>query len=115
MKVRHGFARAGRVWLLLSLWLVAASAMAADVPVSAIPADRLDQPWWAQRHADVLQQVQAHPDAPLLLIGDSITQNYEKAKAPDEDFLPTRQAFYGARGRSTSASAAMAPSTCCGG
>ncbi|HEY9254287.1 MAG TPA: GDSL-type esterase/lipase family protein [Stenotrophomonas sp.] len=98
MKVRHGFARAGLLWLLLSLWPIAASAIAADVPVSAIPADRLDQPGWAQRHAEVLRQVQAHPEAPLLLIGDSITQNYEKAKAPDEDFLPTWQTFYGARG-----------------
>ncbi|HBK45570.1 MAG TPA: acetylhydrolase [Xanthomonadaceae bacterium] len=76
----------------------AGSALAAhDSPVSVVPADRLDQPWWAQRHRDVLEQVRAHPDAPLLLIGDSITHNYEKSDPPDEDFLPTWRTFYGAR------------------
>ena len=96
MKLRHWFASGGLLWLLLSLWAFAA--WADDVPASAIPTDRLDQPWWAQRHAQVLGQVRANPQAPLLLIGDSITQNYDKAKAPDEDFQPTWQTFYGARG-----------------
>lgn len=98
MKVRRGFASGSLVGLLLSLWVLAASAAPADVPVSAIPSDRLDQPWWAQRHAQVLAQVRVHPQAPLLLIGDSITQNYEKVQAPDEDFQPAWQTFYGARG-----------------
>lgn len=63
-----------------------------------MPTDRLQEPWWAQRHAQVLEQVKRHPDAPLLLIGDSITQNYEKAQGPDEDFQSTWQPFYGSRG-----------------
>ncbi|WP_455434988.1 GDSL-type esterase/lipase family protein [Xanthomonas sp. WHRI 7945] len=62
------------------------------------PADRLHEAWWAQRHEQVLAQVRAQPDAPLLLIGDSITHNYDKADAPDEDFQPTWQTFYGSRG-----------------
>lgn len=87
---------------LLVLWAglgLAGSVLGADdLPVTAVPADRLDEAWWAQRHRDVLEQVRAHPDAPLLLIGDSITQNYGEANPPDQDFLPTWQAFYGARG-----------------
>ena len=83
--------------LVCGQWLTGA-ALADDTPTSARPTDRLDQAWWQQRHAQVLEQVRAHPDTPLLLIGDSITQNYEKADAPDEDFLPTWQAFYGSRG-----------------
>lgn len=67
-------------------------------PASIVPTDRLQEPWWAQRHAQVLEQVKRHPDAPLLLIGDSITQNYEKAQGPDEDFQSTWQPFYGSRG-----------------
>lgn len=71
---------------------------AEDAPATVRPVDRLDQPRWAARHQQVLAQVKAHADTPLLLIGDSITQNYEKADKPDEDFLPTWQTFYGARG-----------------
>ncbi|MEE7548059.1 acetylhydrolase, partial [Xanthomonas sp. Kuri4-1] len=74
------------------------AARAQDSVPAATPSDRLDQPEWAQRHRDILAEVKAHPDTPLLLIGDSITQNYEKAAPPDEDFQPTWQTFYGARG-----------------
>jgi len=82
----------------LVLFAAAWSVSAADVPASAQPVDRLDQPWWQHRHAQVLEQVRAHADTPLLLIGDSITQNYEKADPPDEDFRSTWDTFYGARG-----------------
>lgn len=91
-------ARAVVLSLLAGLGLAGSVLAADDLPISAVPADRLDEAWWAQRHRDVLERVRAHPDAPLLLIGDSITQNYEKANPPDEDFLSTWQAFYGARG-----------------
>jgi lysophospholipase L1-like esterase len=91
-------ARAAMLVLLAGLGLAGSVLAADDLPVSAVSVDRLDQAWWAQRHRDVLEQVRAHPDAPLLLIGDSITQNYEKASPPDEDFLSTWQTFYGARG-----------------
>lgn len=91
-------ARAMMFALLAGLGLSAGALAADDLPVSAVPADRLGEAWWAQRHQHVLEQVRAHPDAPLLLIGDSITHNYEKGDPPDEDFLPTWNAFYGARG-----------------
>lgn len=96
MKSSYAAVRAGL--LLLALLFPPVVSVAADVPVSAIPADRPELSWWGLRHARVLEQVKADPNAPLLLIGDSITQNYEKAKAPDEDFLPTWQTFYGSRG-----------------
>ena len=61
------------------------------------PVDRLRESWWAQRHNAVLAQVKANPNIGLVLLGDSITQNYEKAKAPDENFQPAWQRFYGSR------------------
>ncbi|MCD0280389.1 acetylhydrolase [Xanthomonas melonis] len=80
------------------LLLACATAGAQTPPPSIVPTDRLQEPWWAQRHAQVLEQVKQHPNTRLLLIGDSITQNYEKAKLPDEDFQSTWQTFYGSRG-----------------
>jgi len=97
---RRGAARAwqGAV-LLLCLGALGVGSAQAETNVAAItPSDRLHEAWWAQRHQQVLEQVRAHPDTPLLLIGDSITHNYDKANAPDEDFRPTWQTFYGSRG-----------------
>jgi lysophospholipase L1-like esterase len=62
-----------------------------------IPQDRLNEPWWAERHRNVLADVAAHPATQLLLLGDSITQNYEKANPPDQDFQPTWNFFYRSR------------------
>lgn len=80
------------------LLLVCTAATAQTPPPSIVPTDRLQEPWWAQRHARVLEQAKQHADTPLLLIGDSITQNYDKAQAPDENFQATWQTFYGSRG-----------------
>jgi lysophospholipase L1-like esterase len=57
-------------------------------------ADRLNEPWWAERHKAILDSIQHHPDTQLLMIGDSITNNYDKSRPPDENFLPTWQQFY---------------------
>src|ERR1700744_5032306 len=76
---------------------VASSQTSLQTNLGAIPLDRLGESWWAQRHDAVLQTVKAHPDTPLLLLGDSITQNYEKSKLPDENFQPTWKTFYAAR------------------
>ncbi|HTZ83336.1 MAG TPA: GDSL-type esterase/lipase family protein, partial [Candidatus Acidoferrales bacterium] len=62
-----------------------------------VPADRLNEAWWAARHQAVLDALHAHPDTQLLLIGDSITNNYDKANPPDENFLPTWNEFYAPR------------------
>lgn len=61
---------------------------------SVVPADRLSEGWWKQRHEAVLHDVAAHPDTQLLLIGDSITNNYDKSTLPDENFQPTWKTFY---------------------
>jgi lysophospholipase L1-like esterase len=65
-----------------------------DLASAIVPTPRLDIPWWAERHNAIVEQVRAHRDFNLLLIGDSITQNYEKSNPPDEDFLPTWKQFY---------------------
>ncbi len=59
-----------------------------------VPTERLNEPWWAARHEAVLQAVREHADAQLVLIGDSITNNYDKANPPDENFQPTWREFY---------------------
>jgi len=59
-----------------------------------VAADRMGEPWWAERHKAVLQAVQSHSDTQLLLIGDSITNNYDKAQPPDENFQITWKQFY---------------------
>jgi lysophospholipase L1-like esterase len=69
-------------------------ASAAAVNPATVPGDRLSEPWWAARHQAVLSAVQSHPDTQLLLIGDSITNNYDKATLPDENFQPTWKEFY---------------------
>jgi lysophospholipase L1-like esterase len=61
------------------------------------PKDRLSEEWWAEKHAAVLEQIKSNPDIGLILVGDSITQNYEKSKLPDENFQPTWQEFYAPR------------------
>ena len=61
------------------------------------PAERLREAWWAERHNRVLEQVKANPQVGVILLGDSITQNYEKANPPDENFQPTWQRFYAPR------------------
>jgi len=58
------------------------------------PTERLSSPWWAERHSAVLKATQGRPDTQLLLIGDSITNNYDKSTLPDENFLPTWNEFY---------------------
>ena len=85
--------------LLIPFFLIgtALGQVASPPNIAAIPADRLSEPWWAARHSAILSEIKEHPDAPLLLLGDSITQNYEKSKPPDEDFQPTWQTFYASR------------------
>lgn len=72
----------------------AQTAAANRVNPANTPVDRLNEPWWAERHEAVKQAAKARPDAQLLLIGDSIINNYDKAKLPDENFQPTWKQFY---------------------
>lgn len=85
---------------LLAVALTATSALIAQessVPKAnpaVIPADRLQESWWTDRHQAVLEAVKTHPDTQLLLLGDSITNNYDKANPPDENFQPIWKQFY---------------------
>ena len=75
-----------------------AVACAATAPNPAvIPTDRLREAWWAQRHHEIVEAARQHPDTQLLMIGDSITNNYIKSELPDENFQPTWDTFYAPR------------------
>lgn len=81
-----------------TLCIAATCAAALYAQASTTPADRLSESWWAKRHAEILEKNKANPNVGLVLLGDSITQNYEKATLPDENFQPTWQRFYATRG-----------------
>ncbi len=88
--------------LLVALSLMSAGVVRAQAPVdppgSAImPADRLSVGWWAARHKAILADLPKHSDAQLLLVGDSITNNYDKAEPPNQDFQPIWQQYYAPR------------------
>jgi lysophospholipase L1-like esterase len=74
----------------------AAAQTSAPVNPAVIPTDKPDQ-GWVRRHEAAVEAARTHPDTELLLIGDSITQNYEKANPPDESFQPTWKEFYESR------------------
>jgi acetyl esterase/lipase/lysophospholipase L1-like esterase len=59
--------------------------------LAAVPAPR--EGWWVARHKEILARIQKG-SVDLVLIGDSITQNYERSKLPDENFKPTWDRFY---------------------
>ena len=81
--------------LLASLGLVAAGPV--RVPLAATPLSRADAKWWAERHAAKLREVRAGR-VDLLWIGDSITQDWERASAQEaQNFAPVWQRFYGGR------------------
>jgi lysophospholipase L1-like esterase len=86
------------VGLLLCIVQIAGplSAQSALNP-AVLPADRMNEKWWSDRHNAILEQMRTHPDASLVLIGDSITNNYDKANPPDENFQPTWNEFYAPR------------------
>lgn len=82
--------------LLLSIASGPASAQSALNP-AVVPADRMNEKWWADRHNAILEHIHIHLDTSLVLIGDSITNNYDKANPPDENFQPTWNEFYAPR------------------
>jgi lysophospholipase L1-like esterase len=75
----------------------AAQSPAPRVNPAITPKDRLGESWWANKHGAVLAQIKSNPDIGLIMVGDSITQNYEKSDPPDENFQPIWQQFYAPR------------------
>ena len=61
------------------------------------PTDRLSVDWWAARHKAILADLPKRSDAQLLLVGDSITSNYDIAEPPNQDFQPIWQQYYAPR------------------
>jgi lysophospholipase L1-like esterase len=84
----------GSLIVLLALSVFAQAPIAATPNPATIPIDLSNKPWWAARHKAVVEAAQSHLDTQLLLIGDSITNNYDKAESPDENFQPIWKQFY---------------------
>jgi len=71
-----------------------AAQVATSINAAVVPVDRLSESWWADRHTAAVKAASMHPDAELLLVGDSITNNYDKSNPPNEDFQSTWKIFY---------------------
>jgi len=83
--------------LLLGLLLAGHVAAAQKPPLAAVPIARLDTPWWKARHEAKLAEARRGP-VDLLLLGDSITQDWEETgPTPSHDFRPVWQRFYADR------------------
>lgn len=69
-------------------------AAAGPPPLAARPIDRLSTPWWRERHAAKRALIAQRRDFPLLLLGDSITQNLESTgREPWRDYRAAAAAF----------------------
>ena len=85
-----------RLVLLLLLALQPALAKPHTI-LAAVPISRMDLPWWRHRHEAKLEELHRTQPA-LILLGDSITQNWERHGPPDwADYAPVWQRFYGDR------------------
>jgi lysophospholipase L1-like esterase len=86
-------------WVLFGLAIALACPSFADARtvLAATPIARTDLAWWRQRHEAKLQELaQAKPQ--LILLGDSITQDWELSGPPEwKDFAPAWRRFYGDR------------------
>ena len=86
-----------RLLLAAPLLALPVQALAQRAPLAATPLSRADAKWWADRHAAKLRELRAGR-VDLLWIGDSITQDWERAGPPDwADFRPIWNRFYGGR------------------
>jgi len=83
------------VWFVLAL-VIAVSAQPTEEP-AVDGADQRVQAAPPNEDRDVSQEVKQHLDAQLLLIGDSITDNYHTSEQPDQDFRPIWDLFYASR------------------
>lgn len=83
-----------RILFLLLLLLLPAAAQA-SVNLAQAPIGRLNLPWWQARWEMSLQEARATPDAKIVWLGDSITQNWQLAGSHGyDDILPVWQHYY---------------------
>jgi lysophospholipase L1-like esterase len=95
---RHAVTLVAAVLCLMQPGTTARAQAPSDAQNPAIvPADRLSTDWWAARHKAIVAGLAQHSDAQLLLIGDSITHNYDKAEPPNQNFQPIWQQYYAPR------------------
>ncbi|HBK05235.1 MAG TPA: hypothetical protein DDZ81_05155 [Acetobacteraceae bacterium] len=65
--------------------------------LAATPISRMELPWWRTRHEAKLRDL-AGSKPELIFLGDSITENWERAAPPQWlDFAPVWHRFYGDR------------------
>lgn len=65
--------------------------------LAATPISRMDLSWWRARHEAKLRDL-ARSKPEVVFLGDSITENWERAGPPQwQDFAPAWQRFYGDR------------------
>jgi lysophospholipase L1-like esterase len=84
-----------RLLALVAACLLLAAAPA--LPPAAQPISRLELPWWQARHEEKRAEIHAG-GIDLVLLGDSITQDYEQAgPEPFRDFRAVWQRFYAQR------------------
>lgn len=82
-----------RCLLLLLLLLPGAAWAAANM--AQTPISRLSLPWWQKRWEMSLNQARNTPDAKIVWLGDSITQNWQRQGGHGyDDFLPVWQNYY---------------------
>jgi len=75
--------------------LLARPAPGGAVPLAATPIARLDTKWWRERHQAKLAEAKAGPHD-LVWLGDSITQNFERAgPEPWAQYRPVWERHYG--------------------
>jgi lysophospholipase L1-like esterase len=88
--------------LACALCVATMGAAFAQAPGTALssaiqPTDRLSVDWWAARHKAIVADLPKHADAQLLLVGDTTTNNYDRAEPPDQNFQPIWQQYYAPR------------------
>lgn len=81
--------------LLLLLLLLLPAAAQAHVNLALAPIDRSYLSWWRLRWEMSLQEARRTPDAKIVWLGDSITQNWQLAGGHGyDDILPVWQHYY---------------------
>ena len=82
---------------MLPLTLVLLLAAAGPASIATRPISRMDTAWWQERFEEKQTELRTRR-VDLLWLGDSITQNWERAgPQPWQDFVPVWDRFYGDR------------------